>query len=709
MSKDTIRINTLLNQKNKHLQFKLDQEFDNLEILSLKINQSELYRNFNSDYGCLIGRVIANGGVGIPNARVSIFIPVDENESDIIKSIYNFKTPQDLDQNGKPYNLLPRVSQVSPFSDLNQIRAGYGYTPKTPLGSFPTKEEIQINEDLLYVYNKYYKYSTVTNEAGDYMIFGLPIGLQTVHLSVDITDIGRYSMTPSLMIKKLGYSEDLFIEDGTLIKKVDNLFDAPNVIIQNVGVDIRPFWGDKENFEIGITRQDFQIKTVLNGSFVVFGTNITMPQTGAFGMSDQYGDCIGNNANTCAFTTVNKTNVEANNINKFRTINPNIEVYTISNNISDEQILNKDFDINPPSIIMLDKSEYSEYQKNGSFCLIIPCNRKKVITNEFGEEEVVENNNPNGIFTEFNGYMLFDSDDSDINVQNTTDRLEKRRGAPIFKRAKFKIPQEKASLSRTNANENIEFIKANQNFKSGKYYSVSQFYMVSYRGNDNDEWSNNDITRNPKNTLGLIIANNVINDPEDSGDGTIINPESNNLTFPFNFITGNEKRFGSQWINFCLFHLQYGATDRKKNDLIRVSGMVLPESRSSDMYFLKPNNQNLGGGKFNSEGFINGQTNYFRFVEVSINDILLMKNINNKIIRKNEIFNNNLVSLESNYNYSQHNSVIFIPNNTNETINNITNRRIQGINYVDNNKGAFIYKGLGDSDCINYLFELNLI
>jgi hypothetical protein len=700
-----VRVNTTLNQSNKHIQFKLEQSFEFLNILSLNLTQSDIYRSFNSDYGCLVGRVIANGGVGIPNAKISVFIPLEDGESDLVKSIYPFKKPSDVDSNGKQYNLLPRVSQISPFTNLTEIKNGFGYTPKVPLGSFPTKEEVIINDVLLDIHKKYYKYTTTTNESGDYMIFGLPVGLQSIHLSVDITDIGKYSMTPSLMIKKLGYSEDLFINNGTLIRKTNNLEEAPNIILQNLSVDIRPFWGDKENFEIGITRQDFNIKSVLIGSFVVFGTNITMPNNGVFGLSDKFGDCRG--GNVCGFSTINTSNIEGNNINTFRTINPDFEIYTISNKISDEDVSINNFDINPPNILKLDESEYSIYQSNGVFAIVIPCNRKKIITNEFGEEEVVENDNPNGIFTEFNGYFLVTSDDSDItNVSDNTDRLDRKRGGPIFKRAKFKIPQKFAALSKNSSN--MEFIKKNFKFSSGKFYSIAQFYNTAYRSDNDNEWLNSDITNNFKNILGLIRSSNVVVDPEDSVDENDIDPNSNNLTFPFNFSIGNDKRWGSQWLNFCMFHIQYAAIDRKKDQRVRVSGSLIADSRSSDMYYLKPNNQNLGGGRFNSDGFINAQCNYFDFIEVTKNDIILLFTLNNKKIVR-QYGNNNGIILESNYIYTNHDETIFIPTNTNEIDISSERNKIKGINYIDDNQGAFIYKGLGSADCINYLFELNLI
>src|SRR5210317_1322710 len=56
----------------KNIKVEVSQDFDFLEILSLKLRQEDLYTQFCADYGVVVGRVIANGGVGIPNAHISI-------------------------------------------------------------------------------------------------------------------------------------------------------------------------------------------------------------------------------------------------------------------------------------------------------------------------------------------------------------------------------------------------------------------------------------------------------------------------------------------------------------------------------------------------------------------------------------------------------------------------------------------------------------
>ena len=67
----------------KNIRVNINQDFDFLEILSLKLRQEDVYTRFCADYGVVAGRVIVNGGYGVPNANVSIFVPldaIDEND-----------------------------------------------------------------------------------------------------------------------------------------------------------------------------------------------------------------------------------------------------------------------------------------------------------------------------------------------------------------------------------------------------------------------------------------------------------------------------------------------------------------------------------------------------------------------------------------------------------------------------------------------------
>ena len=71
MSK-SIRIRTTPNGDDKYIKVKLTQDFDLLEILSLKIKQADAYQNFCSDYGVVAGRIVVNNGFGVPNVKVNL-------------------------------------------------------------------------------------------------------------------------------------------------------------------------------------------------------------------------------------------------------------------------------------------------------------------------------------------------------------------------------------------------------------------------------------------------------------------------------------------------------------------------------------------------------------------------------------------------------------------------------------------------------------
>lgn len=252
-----IRIRTTPNGEDKFIKVKLEQDFDFIEVLSLKISQEEVYKRFYSDYGVVVGRVIINNGVGVPNAKVSIFIPLEENDktNDELVSLYPFVTLQDTNSEGVRYNLLPTEYQ-------NECH--------TPVGSFPPKTEILDNNTLLEVYEKYYKFTTTTNKAGDFMLFGVPVGNHMLTVDVDLSDIGIFSQRP--------YD---FVEQGTPIKSFNsptkfrdskNLNSLTQLKHQKVGVNVLPFWGESLANEVGITRVDVDLNYNIKPAAIFVGS-----------------------------------------------------------------------------------------------------------------------------------------------------------------------------------------------------------------------------------------------------------------------------------------------------------------------------------------------------------------------------------------------------------------------------------------------------
>jgi len=159
MSK-SYRIRTTPGEDNGYLKVNVDltQNYDHLEILSLKISQKDEYQSYCAEYGVIAGRVIINNGFGVPNVRVSVFVPVDEADlNDPVKSAiypYSEPFPDQKNRNGIRYNVLPSYQQK---------------LDHTPVGTFPKKRQILDDSTTLEIYEKYYKYTTTTNSEGDYI------------------------------------------------------------------------------------------------------------------------------------------------------------------------------------------------------------------------------------------------------------------------------------------------------------------------------------------------------------------------------------------------------------------------------------------------------------------------------------------------------------------------------------------------------------
>jgi hypothetical protein len=259
MTNETIRIRTTPNDGTKVVNIELNQKFDFIEILSLKISQEDTYRRFCSDYGVVVGRVTVNSGFGVPNAKISIFIPIsDEDKAEpLINGLYPYSAIDDKNQDGYRYNLLPKNNETT--NDCF-----------TQTGSFFNKREFQDNDEALDIYCKYYKYTTVSNTAGDYMFFGVPNGSYLIHVDADISDIGVASQKPYDMARE-GANDTQFYSKSKF-KKSENLDTLSQIKTKNGSVNVVPFWGDTEQCSIGITRFDVDLATNITPSAIFIGS-----------------------------------------------------------------------------------------------------------------------------------------------------------------------------------------------------------------------------------------------------------------------------------------------------------------------------------------------------------------------------------------------------------------------------------------------------
>jgi hypothetical protein len=193
--------------------------------------------------------VLVNGGFGIPNARVSVFLPLEDDDelNPVIRDLYPYKNLSDRNLDGYRYNLLPSAPSYSKHANT---------------GTFPTREDALLNQSWIEVYDKYYRFTVKTNESGDFMIFGVPTGDQTLVMDVDLSDIGCFSLNPQdLIIQGVATAEQV---SGSQFKSSTNLDELPQIQNLNFNIDVRPLWGDEDQCQIGITRVDFDLTKLAN-------------------------------------------------------------------------------------------------------------------------------------------------------------------------------------------------------------------------------------------------------------------------------------------------------------------------------------------------------------------------------------------------------------------------------------------------------------
>jgi len=234
---------------NKTIKVELEQDFNYLEILSLKIQQEDVYVKSCSQYGVLVGRVTANNGFGLPNARVSVFIPIEDADKSNprITSIYPYTAPEIRNEDGYRYNLLPYEKS---------------YSNHSPTGTFPSAIDVLTDETAIEIYDKYYKFVVKTNQSGDYMIMGVPLGIHTVFLDLDLSDIGEFSLTPQDLIR-MGRATDAQVS-GSKFKSSSDLNSLPQIVSITKSADVSPLWGDPEICQIAINRVDFDLRDDAN-------------------------------------------------------------------------------------------------------------------------------------------------------------------------------------------------------------------------------------------------------------------------------------------------------------------------------------------------------------------------------------------------------------------------------------------------------------
>jgi len=678
--------------QDKNIKIKLEQDIDSIEFLTMSIDAKDVYRDFNADYGVLVGRVIANGGIGISNAKISVFIPLSDDDADdsSIASIYPYKTPRDKNAEGKRYNLLPRVAQINPANGT--------FSPKQPFGSFPIKPEIVINQPFLNVYKKYYKYTALTNSAGDYMIFGVPIGTQIVHLSVDITDIGKYSMSPAAMVTNLGYSPNLFTDNNTKIKPSTDLNDLPNIETQEITVDVIPFWGDTTNFVIGITRQDFRIRSVLSNTFVIFGSAFTD------GDNSMWGENFDDGGRTIRelYRARNDANLNIS-IQSKRIGTVSEKIYYYPATITDAEI--DAGTVNPETqMILLDKSEYSVYKRDGDFVFIINCNRNRVITDEFGNEVPTDENSTNGVFTKFRGFITLEITEDAVPMTFSGSIGNNTNVIPI--RYALKFPQHSLrnhSFTETENTDTQNWRKQNYTFNAGNLYSLSRFHGVVHNQTNNED--DNDVIVNG------FSQEDRINFPFNADpfwDTGIIQTNDNaaitgndDFDMVSNTSDGTTELFGANWLNLSVHLPQVGFLQNGTAFVKNWKSTTNFSQQFKSVFYYTNNTQPIAGGQFNTKWFARSDLHWTDFIVVPKEDVLAMNSVATKGFTDEET--------PSTLNGTYRNGVYTPPTDNWGTPCPINGGKLNGNTASGADPKTYFYKGLKDANCIEFLISLGLV
>jgi hypothetical protein len=356
---DSYRIKTELGI-NKSINVQLDQEFEFLEILSLKIQQTDIYSRSCADYGVLVGRVTANNGFGVPNARVSIFIPIEQvDESNpLITSIYPYKSPNDKNDDGYRYNLLPYTPS---------------YSKHSATGTLPSKSDVLTGSTTVEIYDKYYRFTSRTNDSGDYMIMGVPLGERTIVMDVDLSDIGEFSLTPQDLIR-MGLATEAQVA-GNKFRSSTDLNSLPQIINLIKNAEISPLWGDPEICDISINRVDFDLRDDANVDIqptsVFMGSMFSSPDKFRIRRNCKPKDNMGN---LCGLTS-----------------GPG-QILAI------RQTTQQDEDGNPVLEVYELEQAGNVIDGDGTWLTELPMNLEYVVTNEFGER-VLSNDSTLGIPT----------------------------------------------------------------------------------------------------------------------------------------------------------------------------------------------------------------------------------------------------------------------------------------------------------------------
>jgi hypothetical protein len=232
-------------EKDYNVDVCIHRSIDTLDTLSVKNNPLSEYPTQKSDTGVVVGTLMATQKVRDENGD-KIKIPLSNVPIVIFNSSENFPNFASIDADGNRVRLnLIQNSNASDYSDVESYVLDVGKNnAEKELGELDSRfdgiqpllgsvETITIPEE--------YKYSTITNEKGEFIIHDVPIGNQVLMFEVDLLKQGMTKDEVALNFFPYPTEEE------------PNVDSVPHYFFRQIPIGVTSCWGD---FQTGYTQVD---------------------------------------------------------------------------------------------------------------------------------------------------------------------------------------------------------------------------------------------------------------------------------------------------------------------------------------------------------------------------------------------------------------------------------------------------------------------
>jgi hypothetical protein len=201
------------------------------------------------------------------------------------------------------------------------------------------------------------------------MIWGVPVGIQKIHVDIDLSDIGCFSLRPYDFIKR-GKGPESF-ERYYKFKSSSDIDGLPQIVRFDKTIEVFPFWGNVDLCELGITRTDFDLS---DRGIRIEPISLILTST----ITDDNGDAV-KRSGVIRMNTGYKCNLQT------------TEGKITAVRYTGKKVYGSDGVTLYPELEYFYPSETID--EDGSAMVVLPMNMEYVYTNEFGEQEIT--NDPN--------------------------------------------------------------------------------------------------------------------------------------------------------------------------------------------------------------------------------------------------------------------------------------------------------------------------